>query len=42
MMAKETFWKISEKNHHILKKKNYEIAKDFGKFRQISSFLLLK
>jgi hypothetical protein len=34
--------KLPKKKHHILKKKNYEIAKDFREFGQISSFLLLK
>jgi len=42
MMAKETLWKISEKIATFWRKKNYEIAKDFGEFGQISNFLLLK
>jgi len=38
----ELFGKFSQKNCHILRKKGYEIAKIFGGFGQISSFLLLK
>jgi hypothetical protein len=37
-----TFWKNFQKNCHILREKVYEIAKIFGGFGQICSFLLLK
>jgi hypothetical protein len=41
-MVHGTSWKILPKNCHILRKKGCEIAKVFGGFGQISSFLLLK
>jgi hypothetical protein len=40
--GRRNIWENFQRKHHIFKEEGYEIAKIFGGFREISSFLLFE